>query len=186
MKKFIIIPLLLLIVGCTSTVPDKRYYQLESDFSDTQVLQKRKINNTIFLEVHVADYLDNRGIVYQTGDLQYTTANNNQWLTPLSNQIQQRLVQDLSVLLPNSLVTTQPTSQPKLTITLFIDSFNGSYTGDAIIKGRWIITNNRNEVVTKNFDYSLRLNNDGYFALVKTLSKGWQEEEIELARSFKL
>lgn len=186
MKKLILISLLLLIVGCSSTVPDKTYYQLESDFGESSVPQPRKVTNVIFVQVNVANYLDKQGIVYQTGDLQYITATNNQWLTPLSNQVEQRLVQDLSVLLPNYLVTTQPVNRTAVTLTLFIDSFHGVYTGDAVIKGRWLIADSKNEVITKNFDYTLRLNDDGYLALAKVLSKGWQEEEIDLVRNVTL
>jgi len=187
MKKSIITLLLLFIVGCSSSIPNKTYYQLDSDFSDSKVLQARKVNDAIVIEdIKVANYLDKNGIVYQTGELEYTTANNNLWLTSLSDQITQRLVQDLSILLPNYLVTTQPANHPKLTVKLFIDAFHGVYTGDAVIKGRWQMTNNKNEVITKNFDYTLRLGEDGYLALVKTLSKGWQEEEIDLVRSLKL
>ncbi|WP_392560511.1 ABC-type transport auxiliary lipoprotein family protein [Orbus mooreae] len=185
MKKLIMISLLLLLAGCSSTAPNRTYYQLTSDFSIDN-LQLQKVDNVAFIDsVTVASYLDTTGIVYQTDAIEYSTARNNLWLTALSNQIQQRVVTDLSVLLPNYFVTTEPVSNPRIRIKLYIDGFHGSYTGDAIIEGRWVINYGNNNIVTKNIDARLRLSEDGYAALVKTLSKGWQEEEIELIRSIK-
>lgn len=186
MKKLIIISLLLALAGCSSDIPNKAYYQLGSDLNDSKELQTRKVNDIVYIEeINVANYLDQTGIIYQTNPNEYITANNNLWLTSLSNQIKQRLVQDLSVLLPNYLVTTQTPNKSKFSIKLFIDSFHGVYTGDAVIKGRWLITNSHNEVITKNFDQTLRLTDDGYLALVKALSIGWQNEEKDLVKSVK-
>lgn len=185
MKKLMTICVLFLVVGCSSTLPNKTYYQLTSDFTNNN-LQYQKVDNVIFIDsVSVASYLDKVGIVYQTDAIEYSTASNNLWLTTLSDQIQQRVVTDLSALLPNDFVTAEPVTNPKVKIKLFIDAFHGSYTGDALIKGRWVISYEGNNIVTKNIDARLRLSDDGYAALVKTLSKGWQEQEIELARSLK-
>lgn len=183
MKKLFILIMLFLVVGCASSLPNKTYYQLKSDFSDSHILHSHKVKDVILINnIQVANYLDKNGIVYQTDDMQYVTANNNLWLTPLSDQIKQRLVQDLAVLMPNYLLTTQPTNNPKATLTLYIDSFHGVYTGDAVIKGYWVITTVK-DVIIKHFDYRLRLTDDGYLAVVKALSQGWQEEEIDLVKS---
>lgn len=186
MKKVIIAISLLLLIGCSSSMTNSYYYQLSSDFEKTAPLTLQTTKNILLIEsVNVADYLDQTGIVYQTAPFEYIAANNNQWFTVLSNQLQQRAVQDLSVLLPQYLVTTKPTPLATMRVSLFIDSFHGSYTGDALIKGHWLITNKNGEVVSKHFDHTLRLNQDGYAELVKTLSKGWQEEEIDLVRTVK-
>ncbi|RKS86928.1 hypothetical protein DES39_0134 [Orbus hercynius] len=185
MKKYVIIALLFLVAGCSSTMSNKVYYQLTSDFSVNN-LQPQTVDNVIVIDsVNVANYLDKTGIVYQTDAIEYSTANNNLWLTTLSNQIQQRVIIDLSALLPNYYVTAAPTQNPRATIKLFIDSFHGSYTGDALIKGKWVITYKDNQVITKNIDMKLRQSEDGYAALVKTLSKGWQNEELDLIRTVK-
>ena len=185
MKRLIILSVIFLIAGCSSSLPNKTYYQLTSDFSDSTHLQPRKVTDVIFIDnVKVANYLDKNGIVYQIDKIKYVTANNNLWLTPLSDQIKQRLLQDLSILLPNYLITAQPSLSPKASIKLYIESFHGVDTGDAVIKGYWLISNTKG-VITKPFDYTLRLANDGYTALVNTLSLGWQEEEIDLVINVK-
>lgn len=185
MKKLLMISIVWLLVGCSSTMPERTYYQLSSDFA-VDNLQPQKVVNRLFVDaISVASYLDKTGIVYQTDALEYNTANNNLWLTTLSNQLQQRVVTDLSVLLPNYFVTSEPVNNPKVKIKLFIDAFHGSYTGEAVIKGRWVISYANDAMVTKNIDVRLRLSEDGYPALVQTLSKGWQEQEIELVRAIK-
>jgi len=184
MKKLIITSLLLLLVGCSSNVPNRAYYQLISDFDSSKNAQSQVVNKVIVVEpISLASYLDTTGIVYQTNQIEFSTANNNLWLTPLSNQIQQRVVQDLSALLPGYLVTTNQTTQPAIKVKLFIDGFNGSYTGDAIIKGHWMITDLKDKVTLKYFDFKIRLAESGYPTLVKALSTGWQNEEIDLIRS---
>ncbi|WP_392560840.1 ABC-type transport auxiliary lipoprotein family protein [Orbus sturtevantii] len=186
MKKLIIGSLLLLLIGCSSNSPNKVYYQLISDFNSSTDTQQ-VVSKTIVIEpVSVASYLDTTGILYQSNPIEFSTANNNLWLTPLSNQIEQRVVQDLSALLPGYLVTTTPSSDPAVKIKLFIDGFHGCYTGDAIIKGYWMITDLDNKVTLKHFDFKIRLAEDGYPTLVKALSTGWQNEEIDLIRSTKL
>lgn len=186
MKKFIIASLLLLLMGCSSSVPNKVYYQLVSDFSVNQNLQSQAVNKIIVIEpINIASYLDTTSIIYQTDEIEFSTANNNLWLTSLSDQIQQRVFQDLSALLPGYLVTTQPTSQPSIKINLFIDAFYGSYTGDAVIKGHWVITHLNEQATLKTFDFRVRLEKDGYPTLVKALSTGFQNEELDLVKSTK-
>lgn len=185
MKSIIALLLVISLIGCSSSTPDKFYYQLDSDFSNTSVTLQQS-PQTIFIEpVSVASYLNKTGIVYQSSNIEFDTASNNLWLTPLSNQIQQRMTQDFSSLFPNYLITTESTSQAVIKIKLIIDAFHGSYTGDAVIKGRWIITGKNNQIITKSFDSLIKLDQDGYSALVKALSKGFQEEEIDLARNIK-
>ncbi|WP_392552983.1 ABC-type transport auxiliary lipoprotein family protein [Orbus wheelerorum] len=186
MKKLIIASLLLMLMGCSSNIPNKAYYQLISDFNTSEKVQSQVVNKIIVIEpINLASYLDTTGIVYQTDLIEFSTASNNLWLTPLSDQIQQRVVQDLSALLPGYLVTTKLTSQPAVKVKLFIDAFQGSYTGDAVIKGYWMITDLNDQVTLKPFDFKVRLAKDGYPTLVKALSSGWQNEEIDFVRSTK-
>ncbi|QIQ21865.1 ABC-type transport auxiliary lipoprotein family protein [Zophobihabitans entericus] len=186
MKKLIVTLCVLFVVSCSSSSPAKRYFQLTSDFSQTEQPASQAVKDFIWIEsVNVAPYLNTLGIVYQTNDVEYVTANNNLWASSLSQQITARVVHDLSMLLPGRLVSDKPLSKPVTTLKVFIDSFHGHYAGDALIKGRWII--NHNDTMTvKNFNYVIRQSQDGYEDLVKTLSKGWQEEEVDLVKTTKL
>lgn len=188
-KKLLIVifmPLLAILVGCSANNPSKSYFQLTSNLPNP-VSQKVNINNHfIWIEsVDIASFLNKSGIVLQTDNITYETATQNLWASTLSQQLQERLSQDLTILLPNYLVSSQSITTPALTIKLFIDGFHGSYTGDAIIKGRWVITDSKNNIETKPFERHVPLESNGYSALVKALSKGWQDEELDFASSIK-
>lgn len=191
MKQWLMVIVALLMVGCSSSLPTKHYYQLASDFSGSAVTIANANKHLVVIDsIKLAGYLDKPGIVYQTNDVEYLTASNNLWASSLAQQLKNRTIHDLSVLLPGYLVVGDSLAlpkgnRPKTLIALSIDSFHGSYTGDGVIKGRWIITNPKGEVSVKNFDYVLRQSEDGYDALVRTLSKGWQEEIIYVARVIK-
>ncbi|SCC04789.1 PqiC family protein [Gilliamella intestini] len=183
----IFMPLLAILVGCSANNPSKSYFQLTSNLQSS-VSQKIKTNNRfIWIEsIDVASFLNKPGIVLQTDNITYETATQNLWASTLSQQLQERLSQDLTILLPNYLVSSQSITTPKLTVKLFIDGFHGSYTGDAIIKGRWVIADSKNNIETKPFERHVPLESNGYSALVKALSKGWQDEELDFANSVKL
>ena len=54
-----------------------------------------------------------------------------------------------------------------------------------MIKGRWVVTDNKGQIRTKVIERSVPLAKNGYSALVKALSQGWQDEELEFANSIK-
>ncbi|NUF48310.1 PqiC family protein [Gilliamella sp. ESL0250] len=188
-KKLLIVvfmPLFAILVGCSASIPSKSYFQLTSN-SQIPVSQNMKTTNQfIWIEsVDVASFLNKPGIVLQTDNIKYETAINHLWVSTLSQQLQDRLTQDLTAMLPNYLVSSKSITTPTLTVKLFIDSFHGSYTGDAIIKGRWVVTDRKNNIESKPFERHIPLATNGYDALVKALSKGWQDEELDFANSIK-
>ncbi|WP_334322907.1 ABC-type transport auxiliary lipoprotein family protein [Gilliamella apicola] len=176
----------MLLVGCSANTENKSYFQLASNLPVQTPKTMKSTNRFIKIDsIDVASFLNKSGIVLQTEDIKYVTAINNLWVSTLSQQLEERLVQDLSLLLPDYLISSKSLATPTLTVKLFIDGFHGGYNGDAIIKGRWIVTNNKNHIETKPFERHIPLVKNGYDALVKALSKGWQEEEQDFANSIK-
>ncbi|MDF7667176.1 ABC-type transport auxiliary lipoprotein family protein [Orbaceae bacterium ESL0727] len=179
------IPLLIL-AGCSSRVADKSYYQLADTLNHTTTPSTQTTNRIMFIEpIEVASFLDKSGLVLQTESIKYIIAANNLWVAPLSQQLEERVVQDLTVLSPHYLITSQPIATPTIKVKLVIDGFHGSYTGDAIIKGRWIVTHNNGEISSKAFNRQVPLLGNGYDALVQALSKGWQDEEADFVHQMK-
>jgi uncharacterized protein len=189
-KKLLIVifmPLLAILVGCSANNPSKSYFQLTSNLPSPVSQKIKTTKHFIWIEsVDVVSFLNKPGIVLQTDNIKYETATHHLWTSTLSQQLQERLTQDLTVMLPNYLVSSRSITTPTLAVKLFIDGFHGSYTGDAIIKGRWVITDNKNNIETKPFERHVPLESNGYSALVKALSKGWQDEELDFANSIKL
>lgn len=181
-----VLSLFMILTGCSSSSPDKSYYQLASGLPSHNLQKIKTTNGFIWIEsIDVASFLNKPGIVLQTEDIKYVTAKNNLWVSTLSQQLGDRLEQDLTVYLPNYLVSTKSITTPNLTVKLFIDGFHGSYTGDAIVKGRWVVKDSQDRIKTKSFERHVPLTNNGYDALVGALSKGWQEEELDFANSIK-
>lgn len=181
-----VLSLFMILTGCSSSSPDKSYYQLASGLASHNLQKIKTTNGFIWIEsIDVASFLNKPGIVLQTEDIKYVTAKNNLWVSTLSQQLGDRLEQDLTVYLPNYLVSTKSITTPNLTVKLFIDGFHGSYTGDAIVKGRWVVKDSQDRIKTKSFERHEPLTNNGYDALVEALSKGWQDEESDFANSIK-
>lgn len=181
-----VLSLFMILTGCSSSSPDKSYYQLASGLASHNLQKIKTTNGFIWIEsIDVASFLNKPGIVLQTEDIKYVTAKNNLWVSTLSQQLGDRLEQDLTVYLPNYLVSTKSITTPNLTVKLFIDGFHGSHTGDAIVKGRWVVKDSQDRIKTKSFERHVPLTNNGYDALVEALSKGWQDEESDFANSIK-
>lgn len=174
------------IIGCSSDVPNKSYFQLTSNLANNGSTMTQSTHYFIWIEsIEVADFLNKSGIVLQTDDIKYTTATNHLWVSALSQQLAERLSQDLTQIMPNYLVSTNSITTPSLTVKLFIDGFHGNYNGDAIITGRWVMTDKSGKIVTKVIKRQIPLTTNGYDALVKALSQGWQDEELDFANSIK-
>ncbi|MDF7670291.1 ABC-type transport auxiliary lipoprotein family protein [Orbaceae bacterium ESL0721] len=177
---------LLLLASCSAKVAEKNYYQLADNLQISTLKPAQTVHTAqqlIFIEpIEVARFLDKNGIVLQTDAIKYITATQNLWIAPLSQQLEERIVQDFTQLLPNYIITSKPTTySPIMRLKLFIDGFHGSYNGDAVIKGRWVIANSGGELYSKTFNRHIPLTKNGYESLVAALSKGWQLEEQDLA-----
>lgn len=184
LKITILATLLGTMIGCSSNTPSKSYFQLTSNLTGSKMTQTT--DHFIWIEsIEVASFLNKPGIVLQTQDIKYVTATNHLWASTLSQQLADRLSQDLTQILPNYLVSTKSITTPSLTVKLFIDGFHGGYNGDAIIKGRWVVTDKKGKIITKAIDRHVPLATNGYDALVKALSQGWQDEELDFANSIK-
>ena len=151
----LLMTLLSAIIGCSSDVPNKSYFQLTSNLANH--------GSTMTQSTHYFIWI----------------------VSALSQQLAERLSQDLTQIMPNYLVSTNSITTPSLTVKLFIDGFHGNYNGDAIITGRWVMTDKSGKIVTKVIKRQIPLTTNGYDALVKALSQGWQDEELDFANSIK-
>jgi uncharacterized protein len=93
MKVWMIGAAALLLSACSSQ-PQKNYYQLPVPTATTSVVHAPVESGAhqLWLErVNVADFLSALGVVYQTNDVQFVTAGNNLWASPLEQQLQQTM-----------------------------------------------------------------------------------------------
>lgn len=182
MKKLILLLMALLVVGCGSRILDKHYYRLNSSYLPPDKLTVKKADDIIWVApVVLAGYLDQQGIIYQTKPFEYVSASNHLWVSPLGGQLQNVLVNNLSALISNHLVSAIPTDSPKITVQAFIDGFHGTYEGDVILKGYWLVTTRNNKILRQNFAHRIAQPKEGYESLVQALSIGWESEIRSLA-----
>ncbi|MCQ4092907.1 membrane integrity-associated transporter subunit PqiC [Erwinia persicina] len=181
MMKWIPIALALALSACSSS-PETVYYQLPPA-EKALVASSKTVSTPVWVErVSVPDYLAGNGVVYQSNDVQYVIAANNQWASPLDQQLQQTLVTNLSSSLPAALISSTPLGQTHDTLNVTVTGFHGRYDGHAIISGEWILEHN-GKLQKQPFSLSLPQSEDGYDGLVRTLAKGWQQIAGQVANA---
>lgn len=184
-KLFVLLPLIIL-VGCSSSLPEKHYYQIKSGYQSVPVETRTSGDFIWIAPITIVDFLNKDGLVYQINEFEYSVAKDNLWLSPLSEQLQNLVVHDLSVLLPKRVISSSPITSAKISVNLFIEGFHGTYQGDAILKGYWVIVKDKERLYSKKFSYTLPINKDGYAGIVETLSQGWQQEINDFVYKSKL
>lgn len=186
MKKGLILIVALLLSACSSE-SGKHYYQLPAVIAAAgQPLAKAgagDMTRPLWVEpVSVPDYLSGNGVAYQTSDVQYVIAANNLWASPLDQQLQQTLVSYLSQLMPGRLVSGSMSGSGDYdTLSVSVTGFHGRYDGKAIISGAWILQRG-DQTLRQPFSLVLPQDKDGYPALIRTLSQGWQQEATAIAQ----
>ncbi len=163
-----------LLIGCSSGI-EKSYYQLPTTPSLVTKKSDLLTQKQLWVQtVQLSGILAANGITYQTSDVNYVNANNHLWASPLEQQLMQNLVNQLSIMLPNRLVSAQPLENRPDSLNVFLTAFHGRYDGKVIIQGNWIYKSDK--VIIKR-DFSLLLDQDenGYSALVRTLARGWTQ-----------
>ncbi|WP_213991922.1 membrane integrity-associated transporter subunit PqiC [Sodalis sp. dw_96] len=175
MRKGILMAALLLLVACSST-GDKRYYQLPIGTDAAPLLASpRAATSHLWLSrINLSDYLAGNGVVYQTSDVQYVTAGNNLWASPLEQQLQQAMLANLNNALPGTLVSASQAPGEQDQLEVDVTGFHGRYDGKVVIRGEWRLTHN-GTVSRFPINMILTQDKDGYDALVRTLAQGWQQ-----------
>lgn len=180
MMKWIPVALALALSACSS--PKTAFYQLPTAGSTAAVVS-RSVATPVWIErVSVPDYLAGSGVVYQSNDVQFVIAANNQWASPLDQQLQQTLVTNLSTLLPSAMISSSPLGQQHDTLNVTVTGFHGRYDGQAVISGEWILEHS-GKLQKQPFTLVLPQSEDGYDGLVRTLAKGWQQIAHQVANA---
>lgn len=115
------------------------------------------------LQLHLAGYLDQGGIVLQDGPVTVTAARQHRWADPLADQLRRSLRYHLS--------EDGVAAQGRLIVDVV--QFQGSNDGHALVAGHWQFDNNKGGEQSGQFQIRQPLNQDGYGALVKQLDTAW-------------
>lgn len=163
-----------LLVGCSTGI-EKSYYQLPTTPSLKTKKSDLLTQKQLWLQtVQLSGILAANGITYQTSDVNYVNAANHLWASPLEQQLMQNLVNELSITLPNRLVSAQPLENRPDSLNVILTAFHGRYDGKVIIQGDWIYKSDKG-IIKRDFNLQLDQDENGYPALVRTLARGWTQ-----------
>ena len=118
--------------------------------------------------LQVAGYLDQAGLVLETGPATLTGARSHRWAEPLEAQLER------------SLAAALPDTEGELRVT--VSRFQGTADGDARVSGEWRFLGTDGRRAGGTFDKRQALKRDGYEELVLRLDAAWMEAAGEIGR----
>lgn len=180
-KGTLLLTLCAMVTACASSVSPPARYMLPSDSISSPATQPE--GTLVVSDPRLAHYLDVDGIVMQLDDITLNAAREHQWAEGLDRQLERRMLANLSHALP-TLRVMRAESEPTdaLTLRLTIDQFQGRFDGVAVASGQWQLVDSAGELmVMENFHAETVLEADGYPALVRALSKSWDQAAETIA-----
>lgn len=171
MKTAIIVTVVLFMTlcGCAKTkTPQNHYYLLNPPQN-----QQGELNTTPpKLRIELAQYLSQGSLVLQLDDQQIQPSHYHRWAEPLAGMIERYLQRQLQQ-------GCQP--QQETSITVVIDRFHGSPTGEVWLSGQWWDDSQAN-VRPHQFDYQTKQEQAGYDSVVISLQQLLDRVANELAQ----
>lgn len=134
--------------------------------------------------VAVAPYLDQRGVVLQTGDSEIRVAKHHRWAEPLDEAVGRYLqvgIANQGEVAVESVPLT--TANPAVTVTVRINQLHGTEVGSVRLVADWKLDRAEQEPVLYSFDESVRQAADGYPALVAAHAELLDALSAAIARS---
>lgn len=174
---------LLLMVGCASKTEQSSSYMLPASTPEQEYSSALAV---VIAPIRLTGLLDNEGIVMELNDIEVHQARQHLWAEDIGMQLQQQLQQHLTLSLPQAQIIAkgQPlqTGLAKREVRVSVNGFQGSYNGNAIVQGQWLLLGEKGQLLKQhNFRIEQPLPADGYPALVRTLGAAWDQVSEELA-----
>ena len=144
------------LLGCSSPTDGTHAYLLPESTLDKPIFKVKT-------RVDLPDYLDTIGIAYRKSENELVSARKHVWAENLEGLLEERI--DSS--------DASGESDKELIITF--EQFNGSYTGNAEVKGTWVLSEQDVELARAEFESNTPLKESGYEALVEALGEGLDE-----------
>ncbi|NGN96263.1 hypothetical protein G5S52_00910 [Grimontia sp. S25] len=176
MRKSLLSWLFVVVIAGCSSAPDTAtttYLLPQAELKEAVLRKEQPI--LLIQPVKVAGYLAGEGIAYQTSPSEIVVAQNNLWAESLSQQVTERLVNQLRTpkanywpMYPNASLNSA--KMPRLQLN--ISRFDGDYQGNATVAGDWVLVDGNGDIVqSQTFFAQSPLEQEGYQALVNALSK---------------
>lgn len=133
---YLLVPIL---AACATTTAPPQEYLLRPPFEAAAVTGEQPAGITLG-RVQVAPYLDQRGIVLETGEHRIEVARDHLWAEPLSQSLRQMLRSGLERASDRSVVDAQRTSADGgVVIDVNVDRLHGSLQGEVVLDAGWLL-----------------------------------------------
>lgn len=151
-----------LLLNACSSAPATQYYQLPDSAYQLPI----KNTPSVGVRIQLAEALQSNSLLYQTDRYTLNFARNNLWASSLSESLTNALSNKLNRLGSLKYLPANQLGQTHLTI--YIDRFQGSYTGNTEISGyaKW------QDGKQVPFNVQTAQYGDGYSAMLESLDKG--------------
>lgn len=127
------------------------------------------------IQINLAGYLDQGGIVLQSGPVAVRAARQHRWADPLVDQLDRALRYHLS----------RDGAPAGGRLTVDVVRFQGDDQGHALVAGNWHYRAADGARKEGRFEESRPLDRDGYGALVKQLDAAWAAAAASISKGLK-
>ena len=177
MSKYLWLSIILFAAGCSGQPKiETQLFLLTPDTQDSATESSQAEKQVIIVEpIKLANYLDQPGIVLQTGKNKIQVAHYHRWAEPLGQNIHRFILEVLSAnssdytFLRHSKYSKQVSD---LVLSIELNQFNGSSSGDVFVAGSWQLRKSKQDelILSDSFHYERTMPESGYSELVNQLA----------------
>jgi len=153
MKRYILLLIGSLIVGCSST--SNNYFIFKEP--TVKGKYKREISDIIGIEkIVLPEYMQQSHIVIETSSTEIKYLENSLWAEDLESSLTKKLITIIQKSFNNPRVYSYPwgvATEPRIKISIIIDRFI-SYNGYIYLEGNWSLKNNS---IYKNYQFNIKI-----------------------------
>lgn len=195
MSRFLLVSFFSVLLSACSSVDPISYYQLDGGEFASNKLGKDARANIIVSSPKLIGHLANRGIAVEVTPLQIQSANSHLWSSIPSELLLQASVVSLDNqlndmrVIPLQLESAINAQLPTYRIDYYLNKFQATLNGEGVIAG--VVTVYKLEHTMANIVYSqgfteqVKLQDDGYPALVSALNTAWFNTNQAVAAEIK-
>lgn len=189
----IIVSVLFVLSGCTSTQPPLSYYLLHSAVPSKQseVISLQSASSLddstplLLKSVTLPDYLKHRGLVYQVSDTNLHISTTHLWAEPFEEGLRKTLQDQLANHGIVMLTTTDYQHNNIVELSLHISDFVSTFNGNIVLKGEFVLTSELTVNGRYPFFIETRLKEDGFSASIVAMRRALADLSTQITESTK-
>lgn len=189
----IIVSVLFVLSGCTSTQPPLSYYLLhsavpskQSEVTSLQSASSLDDSTPLLLKsVTLPDYLKHRGLVYQVSDTNLHISTTHLWAEPFEEGLRKTLQDQLANHGIVMLTTTDYQHNNIVELSLHISDFVSTFNGNVVLQGHFVVSAELAENNRHPFFIETRLKEDGFSASIVAMRQALAELSTQITESIK-